>query len=244
MKKLIAYYRVSTKRQGRSGLGLKAQQSCIKEFAERNGYTIHQEFEEIESGTDDARPQLQEALRQARAIQNRAKAKRKLDDVDGLLVIAKLDRLARNVAFTAAIMDSGVEFVCCDNPNANRLTLHILAAVAENEAKLISERTKAALAAARRKGKLLGSRRPGFKAEWQVKGQRASIKAQKVKRAAQQAEHTAPFIDEIRALRTRGESYGAIARVLNDRGEPTVNGGSYDAKAIYRLLKCNVSAAK
>ncbi len=142
--KLVAYYRVSTKQQGQSGLGLEAQEIAVRDYAKGTGAAILAKYTEIESGKLADRPQLAKAVAHAR----RAKAK---------LVIAKLDRLARNVAFLSALMDSGVEFVACDNPHANRLTIHILAAVAEDEARRISERTKAALAAAKARGAKLAS---------------------------------------------------------------------------------------
>jgi DNA invertase Pin-like site-specific DNA recombinase len=236
-KRLIAYYRVSTKRQGRSGLGLEAQQACIKDFAARYGYQIHQEFQEVETGTDDEdRPQLHEAIRRAGALQRRkACSSRELLETDGLLVIAKLDRLSRSTAFVATMMDSGVDFVCCDNPTVDRFTLHILAAAAENEARLISERTKAALAAAKRRGKKLGSARPGFKREWQEKAQKASTKAIKKSWQAKRDKFYT-FIDEVKAWRDGGLSYAAIAERLNARGETTINGGKFNATVVYRLL--------
>lgn len=129
--KYVAYFRVSTQRQGQSGLGLEGQQAAVAAFCEPL-----ESFTEVESGKRSDRPEL------ARAI---AACKR----LGATLVIAKLDRLARNVHFVSGLMESGVEFIACDNPNANRLTVHILAAVAEDEARRISERTKAALAAAR-----------------------------------------------------------------------------------------------
>ena len=131
--KLITYTRVSTQRQGQSGLGLEAQQAAIEAYAKGAGGEVAGAYTEVESGKRADRPELAKAV---------AHAKR----VKGTLVIAKLDRLARNVAFVSRIMESGVDFVACDNPHANRLTIHILAAVAEDEARRISERTKAALA--------------------------------------------------------------------------------------------------
>jgi DNA invertase Pin-like site-specific DNA recombinase len=146
--KIVAYYRVSTKRQGESGLGLEGQQAAVAAFAKQHGASIVANYIEIESGKRSNRPVLAQALGHARL----AKA---------TLAVAKLDRLARNVAFLSALMESGVDFVACDNEHANRLTIHILAAVAEAEAKAISERTKTALAAAKRRGVKLGSARPG-----------------------------------------------------------------------------------
>jgi Resolvase, N terminal domain len=139
----VAYYRVSTERQGRSGLGLEAQQEAVRSYLNGGRWRLDAEVIEIESGKRSDRPKLAEALRLCRL--HGAK-----------LIIARLDRLARNVAFVSALMESGVDFVAVDFPQANRLTVHILAAVAEHEAKAISERTKAALAAAKARGKKLG----------------------------------------------------------------------------------------
>ena len=144
--KFVAYYRVSTDRQGKSGLGLDAQREAVTSYLNGGSWQLVQELVEVESGKRADRPQLAAALAACR----KHKAK---------LVIAKLDRLSRNLAFIATLMDSGVEFVAVDNPHANRLTVHILAAVAEHERVMISERTKAALAAAKARGTQLGNPR-------------------------------------------------------------------------------------
>ena len=143
--KFVAYFRVSTDRQGKSGLGLDAQRQAVMSYLDGGRWTLVAEFTEVESGKrDDNRPQLAAAS----AACKRQKAR---------LVIAKLDRLSRNLAFIAALMESGVEFVAVDNPHMNKLTIHILAAVAEHEREMISERTKAALQAAKARGKVLGN---------------------------------------------------------------------------------------
>lgn len=143
--KLVAYYRVSTRQQGESGLGLEGQEAAVDAYARGRGAEILRAYREVESGKRaDNRPELARAIAHA----NRSGA---------TLVIAKLDRLARNVAFLANLMETDVEFVACDNPNATPLTIHILAAVAEDEAKRISERTRAALDAYRR-GARVGKR--------------------------------------------------------------------------------------
>ena len=139
----IAYYRVSTDRQGRSGLGLEAQRAAVVRYLAGIGGILIAEHTEVETGSRNDRPELAKALAACRKHKAR-------------LVIAKLDRLSRNVAFIATLMDSGVEFVACDNPHATRLTLHILAAVAEHEREMISARTKAALQAAKVRGVRLG----------------------------------------------------------------------------------------
>ena len=136
--KFVAYFRVSTDRQGKSGLGLDAQREAVMSYLNGGRWTLVAEFTEVESGKHADRPQLAAAI----TVCKRQKAK---------LVIAKLDRLSRNLAFIATLMESGVEFVAVDNPHMNKLTVHILAAVAEHEREMISERTKAALAAAKRR---------------------------------------------------------------------------------------------
>lgn len=142
--KLVSYLRVSTRKQGESGLGLEAQRAAVQDYAARSGAVIVKEYVEVESGKKSARPQLTAALAHAKRSQ-------------AMLAVAKLDRLSRNVAFLATLMDSGVDFVACDNPSANRLTVHILVAVAEDEARRISERTKVALAAYIARGGRLGN---------------------------------------------------------------------------------------
>src|SRR5476651_1250538 len=144
---IVGYQRASTKGQGESGLGIEAQEAAIQAYARQTGAKVVAMYTEVESGKRADRPELLKALAHAR----RSKA---------TLVVAKLDRLARNVAFLSALMDSKVAFVACDNPHANRLTLHILAAVAEAEAKSISDRTKAALAAYKARGGKLGGKLP------------------------------------------------------------------------------------
>src|SRR5262245_56320615 len=134
--KFVAYYRVSTERQGESKLGLEAQQKSVTDFLNGGNWTVLGSFTEVESGKNDDRQELAKAIKLAK----KHKAK---------LVIAKLDRLSRDLAFIATLMKSGVEFVCCDNPHANKLTIHILAAVAEDERERISIRTRDALQAAK-----------------------------------------------------------------------------------------------
>src|SRR6187397_2824308 len=143
-RRFVAYYRVSTDRQGKSGLGLEAQRKAILDYLNGGAWQLTAEFVEVESGKHSDRPQLVAALETCR----KHKAK---------LVIAKLDRLSRNLAFIATLMESGVEFIAVDNPHANKLTVHILAAVAQHEREMISERTKAALAAAKKRGQQLGN---------------------------------------------------------------------------------------
>lgn len=224
--KLIGYYRVSTKKQGDSGLGLEAQQAAVKSFAAASGATILAAYTEVESGKLADRPELAKAVAHAR----RAKAK---------LVIAKLDRLARNVAFLSALMDSGCEFVACDNPHANRLTIHILAAVAEDEARRISERTKAALTAAKARGTLLGSARPGH---WtgREKARRAGAalgnEHSKIIRRRNALAAVADLLPTMQEQRAGGASLATIAVNLNAAGQQTPRGCPWTAMAVKRAM--------
>jgi DNA invertase Pin-like site-specific DNA recombinase len=208
--KYVAYYRVSTVRQGQSGLGLEAQQVAVKAFAGEPA----ESYTEVESGKRADRPQLALAI----AACKRHKA---------TLVIAKLDRLARNVHFVSGLMESGVDFVCCDNPTANRLTVHILAAVAEDEARRISDRTKAALAAYKARGGRLGNPR-NLTTVAARKGAAANSAAAKA--YGEQATGVAA------ALREKGYSLAAIAETLTGRGILTRRGKAGSATAVMRLL--------
>src|SRR3954466_12001673 len=142
--RFVAYYRVSTDQQGRSGLGLEAQREAVRSFLNGGSWTLADEVTEVESGKRNDRPELDRALGLCRLY-------------GATLVVAKLDRLARNVAFISKLMESGVDFVAADFPQANRLTVHTLAAVAEHETAMISARTKAALNAAKARGAKLGN---------------------------------------------------------------------------------------
>ena len=202
----VAYYRVSTERQGRSGLGLEAQQAAVRSYLGQT--TPVAEFTEVETGKRNDRPELEPAL----ALCRKRKAR---------LVIAKLDRLSRNVAFIAALMDSNVEFVAVDNPHATRLTLHILAAVGEHERAMIAERTKAALRAAKARGIKLG--RNG--AETLAPAHRAA--------AIERARQLAPVLAE---LRSAGLSARQIAAELTERGVPTPSGGKWHGQTVLRVI--------
>ena len=144
--KFVSYLRVSTDKQGQTGYGVDAQRAAVASYLNGGDWQLLGEFVEVESGKRNDRPELEKALAACR----KQKAK---------LVIAKLDRLARNVALIANLMDGKVDFVCCDMPQANRLTIHVLAAVAEHEREMISDRTKAGLAAAKARGVKLGGPR-------------------------------------------------------------------------------------
>lgn len=219
----VAYYRVSTERQGRSGLGLDAQRAAVRKYLEGGKWTTLEEVTEVESGKRNDRPALAHALSLCR-IHN------------ATLIIAKLDRLARNVAFVSNLMESGVEFTAVDFPQANSLTVHILAAVAEHEAKMISQRTKAALAAARSRGVKLGGNRGSIAAQATVGG-KASAAARNL-RATRRASDLLPVI---RAVQADGAgSFRQLAAALNERGIPAARGGTWSAIQVQRLLKRSI----
>jgi DNA invertase Pin-like site-specific DNA recombinase len=203
--KFIAYYRVSTRRQGQSGLGLDAQQQAVTAYLAGRGQLIC-EVTEVEHATrrGNNRPALAAALAQCRVH-------------GATLIIAKLDRLARNVAFVSNLMESGVEFTACDFPQANRLTIHVLAAVAEHEAVMISERTKLALAAAKRKGISLGGDRGNAQRIYH-KGALASAKVRR-EQSQRRAADLGPVISAIRA--SGSITLRQIASELNQRCIPT-----------------------
>lgn len=212
----VAYYRVSTDRQGRSGLGLDAQKNAVEAFCNQSGGVLRAEFTEVQSGKDDDRPQLREALRLCRLT-------------NSTLLIAKLDRLSRNVAFLATLQQSGTKFVACDLPEANELVVHILAAVAQAERKAISERTKAALAAAKQRGVRLGN--PQLKA-----GTRQSALAAAGARARQARERASELRDIIDHARREGlTTLRQIADRLNELGISTPQGARWHANSIRRI---------
>jgi DNA invertase Pin-like site-specific DNA recombinase len=216
--KLVSYLRVSTKKQGESGLGLEAQRAAVQDYANRTGGQIVKEYIEVESGKRADRPELTKALAHARRSQ-------------ALMCVAKLDRLSRNVAFLATLMDSGVDFVACDNPNANRLTVHILVAVAEDEARRISERTKAALAAYIARGGRLGS--PSNLTPAAAKRGRAlAVKAIKEKADAAYAD-LYPLLTE---KKEAGLTLRAIADDLNREGYVTRRGKPWNPMQVKLVL--------
>jgi DNA invertase Pin-like site-specific DNA recombinase len=222
MHKFIAYYRVSTKRQGRSGLGLEAQQHIASNYLRSVPESkLIDALVEVEHGTrkGNDRPELAKALAACRIHK-------------ATLLISKLDRLARNVAFTSALMESGVDFICCDNPHANRLTIHILSAIAEDEAGRISQRTKEALAAAKRRGVKLGGDR-GNCAEIAGKGNRASAQVRSAL-AAQRARDLQPVIAELRSA--GASSLSELAAGLNARGILTARGREWSPTQIARVI--------
>ena len=216
MKNYIAYLRVSTSKQGIDGLGIAAQENAIKAY---NGNVIAQ-YVEVESGKKSDRPELAKALQHCKLT-------------GSTLIVAKLDRLARNVHFISSLMESGVEFVACDMPYANKLTVHILAAVAEDERERISQRTKAALAAAKVKGIKLGN--PNLTPEGRGIGTERGIRSIKEK-AAQDALRVFPTIQ---ALQGRGLSLRGVAAELNAMSVKTPRGNLWTATAVKNVLdKC------
>jgi len=218
---VISYLRVSTARQGASGLGLEAQRAAVAAHITSGGHTLVAEYVEVESGRKADRPQLAAAL--AACKLHRA-----------TLVIAKLDRLARNVAFIANLMDGGVDFLACDMPHANRLTLHLLAAIAEHEREMISQRTKAALAAAKVRGKKLGNPN-GAAALVAYAGDAARQSAlRRAEKAAQRTDAVAHVISEI--VRSGIAGSRAIAVALNDRGIPAPSGGRWHGEQARRTM--------
>jgi DNA invertase Pin-like site-specific DNA recombinase len=221
-QKIIAYYRVSTDRQGKSGLGLEGQKAAVEAFARERSAQLLASYTEVESGRNTGRAELGRALAHAR----RSRA---------TLVVAKLDRLARNVSFLSALMDSGVEFLACDNPHANRLTIHILAAVAEDEARRTSERTKAALAAYKARGGRLGAARPECRTLTDSARRRGSQTAVVARRQQALAAYQ-DIIPLIRELRGAGNSLRVVAARLKDLGHTTRSGKAWTAAQVKRVM--------
>jgi DNA invertase Pin-like site-specific DNA recombinase len=218
--KIVAYQRVSTARQGASGLGLEAQTRAIEEYAKARGATLLGSFTEVESGKANDRPELAKALHLAKVT-------------GATLVIAKLDRLSRNAAFLLTLRDSGVRFVAADMPDANDLTVGIMALVAQQEREAISRRTREALAAAKARGVKLGNPNGAAALMRSGKGNRAGICA--IKTSADR--HAANLIPVIEALRLEGvSSLGAIAEALNERGMLTPRGGRWHKSSVRNLL--------
>jgi len=230
-KAYVAYYRVSTGKQEKSGLGLDAQRSAVLDFINGGAANLIAEFTETESGKRNDRPQLAKALKLCR----KEKA---------ILIIAKLDRLARNVHFISGLMESRVDFQAVDLPDANRLTVHILAAVAENEREAISQRTRAALAEAKARGVKLGNPRKrstkdkngkliiGRDEAGETGRQRLRDKADRF------AANVVPIIREIEASGVTSNL--GIAKALNARGIPTARGGEWYDSTVKNALARNL----
>jgi DNA invertase Pin-like site-specific DNA recombinase len=223
----VAYYRVSTARQGKSGLGLDAQKKAVTDFLVGGSWQLMAEFVEIESGKADERPQLEQALAMC--------------DLSGAtLVVAKLDRLSRNLAFLARLQESGARFVAADMPEANELTIHIMAAVAQAERKAISKRTKEALAAAKARGVRLGGNRGNL--EDLKKGPAKSAEV-RCRQSRERALKVSRQIDAITAER-QGTSLRQIAAALNDRGITAPRGGRWHAAQVKAVLQASAGAGR
>ena len=216
MKKYVAYYRVSTAKQGTSGLGLEAQRASVHSYTRSPDFIIA-EYTEVESGKHDNREQLHAAISHAQRS-------------SATLVIAKLDRLSRNAGFIFALRDSGVDFICADMPEANTLTIGIFATIAQYEREIISERTKAALAAKKAQGFKLGS-------------PQNLTAASREKAAAARRKQAKEHIANIRALafskrcKAQGLSLRAIAKELNANGFKTTRNGFWSYGTVHVLLQ-------
>lgn len=213
--KFIAYFRVSTQKQGASGLGLDAQRDAVRGYLSGGQHELIGEFQEVETGKgSDAlakRPQLRTALAACRKQ-------------DATLIIAKLDRLARNVHFVSGMMESKVKFVACDMPEANELTIHIMAAFAEHEAKRISQRTKDALAIAKARGAVLG------------KAGMANLRANIEERQCVARAFVARLRPVFESMKQRGFSQRRMATELNEIGVPAPRGGEWRLAQVQRVI--------
>ncbi len=217
MKKFIAYYRVSRKSQGESGLGIAAQKATVASYLKSQNGELLQEFTEVETGTNKKeRVVIQQAIEAAK--KNSA-----------TLLIAKIDRLARNVSFVSSLMETGIDFVAADMPSANPFTIHIFAALAEQEAKLISARTKAALAEIKASGRKLGSPK-NLTDEARKKGQERN------RILAFENKHNRQAREVVMRCRESKMTYLEIANYLNDLGYTTRFGNSFRPTTVMRLL--------
>ncbi len=218
--KLVAYLRVSTAKQGQSGLGLEAQAAAINAYARHVQGDVKGTFTEVESGKQNARPELAKALHLAKVT-------------GATLVIAKLDRLSRNAAFLLALRDSGVRFVAADLPDANELTVGVMAVIAQHEREAIARRTREALQAAKARGRSLGNPNGAKALKRAGKGNRAAVAAATSKADAH-ARDLAPVIEN---LRLDGiVSLAAMAQALNERGMLTPRGGRWHKSSVRNLL--------
>lgn len=218
-EKFVVYLRVSTARQGTSGLGLEAQQKAVSDYLAGRKAVVLDQVVEVESGKRSDRPELSRALSLCRLH-------------GATLLVAKFDRLARNARFLLGIIENGIEAVACDMPSANRLTIGILAMVAEEEARMISSRTKAALAAAKVRGVKLGNP-ANLTRTAMAKGRVLAVKSRQAT-ASIRAKDIQPQID---ALRSAGiTTLAGIADALNEQGIATPRGAKWHPNSIRRLL--------
>jgi DNA invertase Pin-like site-specific DNA recombinase len=215
----VAYLRVSTARQGKSGLGIEAQREAVGRFVrERGGKIIAPEIIEVESGKHNDRPELDKAIKRCRLT-------------GATLVVAKLDRLSRNAAFLMTLRDSGVGFVAADLPEANTMTVGVMAVVAQHEREAISARTKAALAAARKRGKALGGHRENVPEIGRFQELAVRVVQEKAQAKAEDRR------DVIEALVAEGLSMNAMAARLNEASVRTARGGAWTATAVKRTME-------
>jgi len=212
-KNYIAYYRVSTDKQGIDGYGMDAQKVDVAKYVESNSGQLIDEFIEVESGAKSDRIEVWNAID-------------KCKDTNSILVIAKLDRLGRNVSFISHLMDSGIEFVACDMPHASRFELHIRAAVAEEERRMISERVKKGLSQAKAKGVKLGGYRPALDRHNHKKRTDAAKFAEMMK-------------PKIEMMLSKGLSQREMAKTLNAFGVKTSTGKEWSNVQVGRLIKLN-----
>ena len=215
MKKYIAYYRVSTKRQN---LGLEAQKNTVMNYINSNCAELISAYEEKESGKDNTRSELHKAIAECKRI-------------NATLIIAKLDRLSRNVSFIFTLKDSGIPFYCCDLPECNTLTLGIFATIAQNERETISMRTKLALEAKKNQGYKLGCPNASISNEMRIKS------AEALKRKADNNTNNKHAYVVISSLLDKGLSLRKIANYLNENEFKTSNGCLFTATSVSRLIK-------
>ncbi|WP_199099262.1 recombinase family protein [Dyella sp. ASV21] len=219
--KFVAYLRVSTSHQGQSGLGLEAQRAAIAALIEQRQGVLLESFCEVESGSLNSRPELAQALHLAKLT-------------GATLVIAKLDRLSRNAAFLLALQESGARFIAADMPDANELTVGIMALVAQQERQAISRRTREALAAARARGQRLGNPNGAAALRRADRGNSAAVAAVK-SIAADNSESLRPLIDQLRS-----DGVGTLAGIaseLNRRGILTPRQKTWHRSSVSNLLK-------
>lgn len=221
--KLVAYLRVSTKGQGESGLGLEGQAIAIGRHAATTQYDVIATYTEVESGKNSDRPELAKAMSHAK----RSKA---------TLVIARLDRLSRNLHFLSGLMESGVDFVACDMPSANRLTLHIIAAVAEDMARQISDKTKMGLEAAKARGTVLGGYRAAAAAKLTPEARQKAAKNAGKTHKANALAAVNDLIPRIVEMRDGGATLAEIADRLTADGHTTRGGATWSKVQVKRTL--------
>lgn len=206
----VAYYRVSTQQQGRSGLGLEAQQAAVREYIK--GAELLAEYTEVESGRSNNRKALHAALKMCR-------------DNGAVLVVAKLDRLSRNVMFISSLMESKVKFICCDCPEMDEFTAHIFAAVAQREARLASQRTRAGQAAAKARGVKFGN----------PKADKAFM--DKVRAKRQPKQYDTDLLQMIRDKRANGKTWKQIADEINTGSHRSMHNKPFSATSVWRIAQ-------